>query len=106
MPFTAQTPITVEPAKTGTVIHCVGVNIRMPRAVASGIIVAAAPTITYSFEIVDAQGNLMSRESITVPLATIQAEKNAAYAAIYATIKQDAYDRYRAAKGNPAGSVS
>lgn len=96
MPLVYTTPKEVAPAKTGTKVWCVGVNIRQPRM--------GSATITYYYEAVDAAGNVVETRPLTVTVAQIQAEKPTAFATVYGILKIDAYERAQTVF--PSGTVT
>lgn len=85
MPMTYDTPQTIEEPKAVSEIHCVGLNIRLPRG--------GEATVTYYFEAVDADGNVIDHRPLTIPIAQIAVEKPDMYSDVYGQLKKDAYER-------------
>lgn len=97
MPLTFDTPQTVEPAKAATEVHCVGVNIRLPRG--------EAPVCTFYYEALDADGNVVERRPLHVPAADLAAKYGEAYTDTYATLKATAYQEAVDSGLFPTGTV-
>ena len=57
----------VKPALSATGVECRGVHYRFPEG--------QPHTVTYYFEAVDAEGNVISREPVTLPLAAQEVDR-------------------------------
>ena len=89
MPITYTSAKNIKPAQQALEIHCVGINIRVPREGEGD------STVTYYFEALDASGNLVSEAPVTVPVSQVAAEKPADFATVNGILKTDAYERAR-----------
>ena len=94
MPVTYSTPKAISTPPSAKEVHCVGISMNLPRK--------GTQEITYSYEAVDADGNVVGTKTVTVSVAQVKAEKPAKFAAVYGPLREDAYER----SPYPAGTVS
>ena len=95
MPLHYLAPKTIGALPQFVDVHLVDVHIRIPRN--------GPQTVTYLYEAVDANGQVMDSRPITVTLAQIAAEKPAVFNAVKGDVRADGYER--AQKIYPVGVV-
>ena len=99
MPVTFDTTAEIETAKRAKEVYCNGVNIRIPRDPDT------PANVTFYFEMVDANGDLIKRVSLAVPLADLATKYPAEVASLSAGIKAIAYQEGEDAGHIPAGGT-
>lgn len=85
MPLRYPRPTTIRPPVQGSEVHCIGINIRLPRA--------GVQTVTYYYEVLDDAGRIVDTQSTTVPMPTLVTAKPGDFTTLQRILKDDAYER-------------